>query len=181
MSRLQDAPIEKVRELRAGDAGTDDTVKEMIRLIRSGMQNPDVKRIARSLKSQSKDQLDYFRLAHEYVVNNIRYEHDKWNGKEAEVVASARLTLAGDRDFGDCDDMVVALATLLKLDGIPVRIKVVAWKPEYKDQFTHVYLLAKIKALDAWIPSDPVRDATLNKSGFGWEIAPVYRRKTYLV
>ena len=175
----QKAPSIRTSELKRGTPGTDDTVREMIRLIRSGSKNAEVQRIARSLKSKSDSDYDYLKNAHNLVVDTIEYRHDTWKGEDAEVVASARLTLAGDMNYGDCDDMVVALATLLKLNNIPVRIKVVAWKPQYKDQFTHVYLLAYVPSLDVWIPCDPVRDATLHESGFGWEVTPVYKSKTY--
>lgn len=178
-----DAPpiIDDTAELKAGSAGTDETVKEMIRLIKSGMKSSDVQEIASSLKSQTKSDLDYFQAAHAFVVRNIEYKNDRWKGKEAEVLASARLTLTGRRPYGDCDDMVIALATLLMLNNMKAAIKVVAWKPKQKDQFTHVYLLGYVPSLNAWIPADPVRDATLGQSGFGWEIAPIFKRKIYQV
>ncbi|MBL7999509.1 MAG: transglutaminase domain-containing protein [Candidatus Kapabacteria bacterium] len=169
----------KRRELRAGLAGTLDTVDEMKRLVLLGMEDEGVRALAARLKKESRTDVEYYERCHTYVATHIRYKKDKYNGESHEVVTNARHTLVGARPFGDCDDMTIALCTLLKLNRIPCRIKIVAWKKEMKDQYTHVYCMAYMRSLKAWVPADPVRDATIGKSGFGWEIAPVFKRKEF--
>lgn len=170
----------KKTPLLAGVRGTYQTVSAMKYLIKKGMQDEKTRRVAKELKAKAKSQIEYYELCHKYVAENIEYRRDEWKGKETEVVASTKHTL-DTRKYGDCDDMTVALATLLMLNGIKCRIKIVAWKPEYKDQYTHVYLLAYIEKYRAWIPADPVRDATIGTSGFGWEIAPVYMQESFSI
>jgi transglutaminase-like putative cysteine protease len=169
----------KRQKLRPGFAGTLDTVNKIKHLVVLGLEDAGVRAIALQLQKKSRTDVEYYERCHNYVATHIRYKKDTWNGEDHEVVTNARHTLAGVRPWGDCDDMAIALCTLLKLNRIPCRIKIVAWKIDKKDQYTHVYCMAYMKSVKAWVPADPVRDSTIGKSGFGWEIAPVYMRKEF--
>lgn len=164
-------------ELGDGDDQIDGTVEHMIRLAKEDTKHQTIKRIADRLAKKTKSDAEYARAAFDHVVAEITYKLDNWKGNPIEVVAAPRHTLAGDRKFGDCDCMITALTCLLLIRKIKTMIKVVAWKPERRDEFTHVYMLYYDRDAKAWIPMDP----TAGRSGFGWEVSPLYREKHYPV
>jgi transglutaminase-like putative cysteine protease len=62
---------------------------------------------------------------------------------------------------GDCDDMTILLAAMLKAIGHPVRLVLVGFNPKRKAVFTHIYLEAFYKG--HWIPLDATMDRPM-----GW-------------
>lgn len=82
-----------------------------------------------------------------YLKARIQYTKDP---KDRELVRSAWRSIFVDH-AGDCDDMSVAAATLLKIAGINgLRFRAIAWRDP--ENFTHVYLIALIQGV--WVPFD---------------------------
>jgi len=90
------------------------------------------------------------------VKNNVRYTRDIHH---VELLHSARRML--ELRAGDCDDMTILLASMIKSIGHPVRLVLVGFNPRNKKLFSHIYLEALCKGL--WIPLD----ATMNRP-MGW-------------
>lgn len=169
----------KVRRhlLGDGDIQIDGTVELMIDLAKRGSNHKLIRKLAKRLKDESHDITDYVQRCYKTVVDEIEYRLDSWQGETIEVVAAPWHTLVGDRKYGDCDCMVTALLALLLVEGVECMVKVVAWKKEQQNEFTHVYCLYNEPSVQAWIPMDP----TAGDEGFGWEVAPIYRSKLYKV
>lgn len=89
-----------------------------------------------------------------YVKNNIRYTRDVY---EVETLQTPDKTL--EFGYGDCDDMVLLLATLLLAIGHPVRFVAMGMEP---GRFSHVFLETKIGA--DWVALE-----TTEPVGVGWE------------
>jgi transglutaminase-like putative cysteine protease len=87
-----------------------------------------------------------------------------------ELLHSARRML--ELRAGDCDDMTILLAAMLKAIGHPVRLVLVGFNPNRKTVFTHIYLEAFCKGW--WLPLDP----TVNRPP-GW--APPADHKQYFL
>ncbi|HCN05126.1 MAG TPA: hypothetical protein DIS79_05850 [Bacteroidetes bacterium] len=147
----------------------------MIRLANRDAKNPKIKAIVKRLKSKSKTTEGFIHECFKLVVREIEYRTDEYQGEKVEVVVAPIHTLAGDRKFGDCDCMVTALCCLLIAGGVKCGIRIVAWKPESKKRFTHVYALAYDPGLDITIPMDP----TAGNRGYGWEVGRRYRERTF--
>lgn len=79
--------------------------------------------------------LDTLTKIFNYLKSRIRYQEDP---EDREQVASAWQTIF-NRHFGDCDDMSVAAATLLKILGFRVKFRAIAWR--LPDKITHVYVV----------------------------------------
>jgi transglutaminase-like putative cysteine protease len=103
-----------------------------------------------------KDYLGEIRTLFVWVQNNVRYTRDI---HRVELLHSARRML--ELRAGDCDDMTILLAAMLKAIGHPVRLVLVGFNPNRKTVFTHIYLEASYKGW--WIPLDP----TVNRPP-GW-------------
>lgn len=169
---------------RGGDDGVVDTVQLMRDYIAKDITNPDVIRIAKSIKfSQfycmpqaicSKEmELDSVKTIFRYVVDNVIYNDDG----NHEFVQSPRHLL--QTKLGDCDDMTTLLACLLYVSGFKkIYAKVIAWKKENIDKgnpFTHVYNLVYLPENDIVIPLD----AVMGYDGFAMEKTPQIRNKIY--
>lgn len=152
-------------EISDGDAGIDQIVKEMWRLINKDTNSPEIKRIAQQV--QRNDTLETTKAAYEYVWKNYRYVPDP---PDAEHLTAPRHMASGKRPFEDCDGLVMVLAAILQTLKIPVRVKTIAWR---KHDYTHV--IAEFKYKNSWIPLDPTRKA----DGFGNQVRTVIREKIY--
>lgn len=160
-----------------GDDRVHDTVAHMIRLAHEDVTLPAVQSIAKRLSSTTKSDVEKIQAVHDFIVDEIEYRLDSWKGEDIEVIAAPRHTIAGSRKYGDCDCMITAFACLLLALGIDSKIKVVAWRPDARDEYTHVYILAYAGDMDVWIPCDPTR----GYEGFGWQVTPRYREHLYNV
>ena len=156
-------------QIPKGYAGTKKTVGYIIGLIKEGAKDFDVRQTAIDILFQHairpKDYLGEIRALFEWVKNNVRYTRDI---HRVELLHTARRML--ELRAGDCDDMTILLAAMLKAIGHPVRLALVGFNPQRKALFTHIYLEGYHKGL--WIPLD----ATMNKP-LGW--APRADHKQY--
>ena len=152
-----------------GYAGTKKTVGHIIGLVKTGAKDFAVRQTAIDILFQhaicAKDYLGEIRALFEWVKNNVRYTRDI---HRVELLHTARRML--ELRAGDCDDMTILLAAMLKAIGHPVRLTLVGFNPQRKELFTHIYLEAFCKGV--WIPLD----ATMNKP-MGW--APRADHKQY--
>jgi predicted transglutaminase-like cysteine proteinase len=162
-------PTVTLQRLEPGDAGTDQTVREMIRMVESGRAdlgiNDAALSIIRAANVRQKDYAGEITALFRWVRDRVRYVKDPI---AVELVRNARETLK--RRAGDCDDKAVLLATLLQSIGHNTRFKVVATRP---GDFHHVLIEVSHKA--QWVPLDP----TVERAAPGWESPRIIRRKVY--
>lgn len=163
----------KVETLKAGDAGVDQTVAKMKRLSVRDSKNPEMIRIAKSLKG--KTDVETAQNIFKYVVKNWKYVSDP---EDSEFV-TAPIHIVTDNtpfEYIDCDDYAALLTALLLAsgEGFKVRYKVIAWR---KHEYTHVYIECYIPSLKAYVPMD----AVLKNKGFGNERPKIIRKKYYNV
>jgi len=143
-----------------GYAGTRKTVDYIVQLIQAGAKDFCVRQRAIDIlirtRVRPKDYLGEIQTLFEWVKNNVRYTRDIHH---VELLHSARRML--ELRAGDCDDMTILLASMIKSIGHPVRLVLVGFNPRNKKLFSHIYLEALCKGL--WIPLD----ATMNRP-MGW-------------
>jgi len=87
-----------------------------------------------------KDYLGEIRTLFAWVQHHVRYTRDIYR---VELLHSARRML--ELRAGDCDDMTILLAAMLKAIGYPVRLVLVGFNPKRKAVFMHIYLEAFYK------------------------------------
>ncbi len=104
----------------------------------------------------ARTKLDEIVLIWNFVVLNVRYQLDPVFGDTPEVVQTTALTL--DQRAGDCDDMTVVLASLLRARGFRVRARVInASGPSDVDGETYAeHIYAQVKHGGKWLALDPV-------------------------
>ncbi|MCI0695249.1 transglutaminase-like domain-containing protein [candidate division KSB1 bacterium] len=146
--------------VRKGYAGTLKTVEHIAKLIKEGAKDFCVRQKAIDVLFEygirPKDYRGEIRTLFEWVKNNIRYTRDI---HRVELLHTPRRML--ELRAGDCDDMTILLAAMIKSIGHPVRLVLVGFNPQKKKLFTHIYLEAFCKGW--WIPLD----ATVNRP-MGW-------------
>jgi predicted transglutaminase-like cysteine proteinase len=82
----------------------------------------------------AREPLDQIVAVWNFVVLNVAYQYDPVIGDTPEWCLTTRLTL--DQRAGDCDDMVIVLASLLKALGFSVKARVVSTNQE---AWQHIY------------------------------------------
>jgi hypothetical protein len=157
--------------LASGDAGIEQTIGLIRRLVNQGVKTPIVNETAilalREGNAAQFDQVAEARAVYEWVQRNIRYVADPVS---KETVRPADVILGVGA--GDCDDINgVLIPSMLGTIGIPTRLVTVAVDPAMPDQFTHVY--AEGLADGRWIALDSARVG----ASFGLEPQIVYRRQ----
>src|SRR5574341_50281 len=143
-----------------GYPGTLKTVEYIIGLIKQGAKDFFVRQTAIDILFKNgvppKDYLREIQTLFEWVKNNIRYTRDI---HRVELLHTPRRML--QLRAGDCDDMTVLLAAMLKSIGHPVRLALVGFNPRKQKLLTHIYLEVYYKG--RWISLD----ATVNRP-MGW-------------
>lgn len=130
------------------------------------VQDPEMRKIALKITSKcpERDGLCEARAVYDYVKRNVRYTGDiapiaMGAGGPVEGIdlyQSARRTI--EFGGGDCDDQTILVATLLALNGITPRLRVV--KQSRNEDWSHIYPVAmlpkfspsKSVALDTTLP-----------------------------
>jgi len=153
--------------LRASnDMPIEERIASIQKLVHSSVQDPEMRKLALKITSKcpERDGTCEARAVYDYVKANVRYTGDiapiKFPNGEVEGIdlyQSARRTLT-DMKGGDCDDQSIVVATLLALNGITPRLRVM--KESASDDWSHIYcgaLLPKgtgndFTALDTTLP-----------------------------
>lgn len=147
------------------------------------VQDPEMRKIALKVTSKcpERDGLCEARAIYDYVKRNVRYTGDiapiaMGAGGPVEGIdlyQSARRTI--EFGGGDCDDQTILVATLLSLNGITPRLRVV--KQSRNEDYSHIFPVAM---LPKFAPSKSVAlDTTLpGADKFGVE-APYYKAKDF--
>lgn len=157
--------------LKSGDKGVVQTIELMTKYVNEYTSNPDIIALVQEIintvnrreKKLTKDCEKKFKLIEYifiYIIHNLKYQLDPPN---IELVKSPKHTILGNSRYGDCDDLSVALATLLKTAGFNVWFRVVAWKKETGKAFTHVFVMVELPCGEKVMPLDP----SMHTAGFG--------------
>ena len=150
--------------LLSGTPGTNQTLDWMAALVRRDAGNFQLRQFTLSLIS-SCDGHDFsceIERIFSCIRDRITYRRDPI---EVEWVQDAKRTLFVFGS-GDCDDKVVALATLLATAGHRSRFVVLG---RTREKYTHVYLEALTS--QGWLPLDP----TPEQEPAGWEARGLIR------
>lgn len=169
--------------LKNGDAGIIQTIKLMSQYVNEYISNPQIIQLVNEIENTMIKQVNFkkdcekrFELIYYiflYIVHNLRYELDPPN---IELVKSPKHTILGNSNYGDCDDLSVALATLLKSAGFNVWFRCVAWKKETGKAFTHVFVMVELPCHTKVMPLDP----SMNINGFG-NMVNYFRKQDFKV
>lgn len=155
-----------------GYAGTLKTVNFITNLVKEGAKDFWVRQKAIDIFFENgiapKDYWGEIDALFNWVRNNIRYTRDI---HRVELLHTARRML--QLRAGDCDDMTILLASMLKATGHPVRLVLVGFNPRRKKLFTHIYL--EVLNSGQWIPLD----ATMNRP-IGWA-PPADHKKIFTI
>jgi hypothetical protein len=146
-TRVQSIP------LASGDAGVEQTIRAMRRLIEQGKKDPIVHETAamilRGANVPAFNWSGEVRAIYSWVLQNIRFTRDVY-GKETLHSAPEILRLR----IGDCDDFTILLCSLLGTIGHKTRIVTIA-KPEDERNFSHVF--PQVCLDGAWVTIDAAR------------------------
>jgi transglutaminase-like putative cysteine protease len=140
-----------LKKIPRGYRGTLKTVKHIIKLIKDGAKDFQVRQTAidilihRGVKP--KDYLGEMKALFEWVQQHIRYTKDPFR---VEVLHSARRML--ELRAGDCDDMAILLGAMLESIGHPVRLVLTGPDLLKPLLFTHIYL--EVFHQGRWVPLD---------------------------
>ena len=146
--------------LRRGDAGVEQTIDLIKRLVDDGVKDPVVNRTAidalRALNTPSFDRDAKLRALYAFVQwPNFLYVEDPvgpFGPKETVRPVRDLLQLRA----GDCDDFTVLLAALAGTIGIATRAVTIAADPRAPKEFSHIYPEAEV-APGRWVPLDAAR------------------------
>lgn len=145
--------------LARGPKGVRRTIREMVRLIQRGRADPEVRRLAveilRQAGARPRRERDQAEALFRWVQRNVRYQRDPVG---VEMLSDARTLLSRDLE-GDCDDMSVALCSLLESVGIPSALRV----GRRRGRWAHVWVQAQ--TVDGDIDLDPSND----RAAPGWQ------------
>lgn len=161
--------------LQRGDAGVEQTIDLIRRIVDDGVKDPFVNRTAidilRRANAPNFDRDAKLRALYEYVQwPNFLYVEDPvgpFGPKETVRPVRDLLSIRA----GDCDDFTVLLAALAGTIGIATRAVTIAADPRAPRDFTHIYPEAEV-APGRWVPLDAARPGAMYGVG-----APVYFRK----
>lgn len=148
----------------------DEELREIIKIIDVSSQKDEIRQFAVSLLGDFKATSFDFPEAQKifnWVRDNVRFVEDVAG---SEYLQYPEITITNK--FGDCDDMVILLATLYRSIGYNVALVFVALTGA--QSYNHIYLCVKTNVGYAFA------DATHKEGGYlGWELPPEnwYARK----
>lgn len=125
---------------RTGNAGIQDTLKHMQRMVNAAFLHPLIRRQAADairhcdtadIRCQCASILAFVQRTMRYVKDPVGVEalHDP--------VAIAQEVAKGGKPFGDCDDYSIYIAALMKSVGLPCALKAVGFNG---GRLSHVYV-----------------------------------------
>lgn len=151
-----------------GYSGTLATAGHIVRLIRQGAKDFQVRRTAVAIFRQygirPKDYMGEVAALFDWVKRNIRYTRDIY---KVELLHSARRML--QLRAGDCDDLTILLAAMLEATGHPVRLVLMGVNPRKPKVFSHIYLEVQVRG--RWIALDASMDRPV-----GWAPKAVVKK-----
>jgi LPXTG-motif cell wall-anchored protein len=149
--------------LRASnDMPIEERVATIQALVHKSVQDPEMRKLALKITSKcpERDGTCEARAIYDYVKKHVRYtgdiapiRHPNGEVEGIDLYQSARRTLI-DLKGGDCDDQAIAISTLLALNGITPRLRVM--KEVANDDYSHIYAVAGLPktAPDHWVALD---------------------------
>jgi len=149
------------------DGLIDQIIQEIYRIDQIATDNPVVMKKAEELRGKNKSET--IKNCFDYVWKTVSYCDDP---KGMEHITSPWLLITGQKKCEDCESMVLLLSSLLRINGIKTRYKVVSWKDKSDLRFTHIVLEAKDG--NNWLVLDP----TMKSAGFNHSVTP-NREKRY--
>jgi transglutaminase-like putative cysteine protease len=140
-----------------GNAGVYATLDKMAWLVRADGASQYLRRFVTDLVGEcpGHDADCEIRRCYEYARDKITYRRDPAN---VESISDARRTI--EAGYGDCDDKVILLCSLLGVIGYRTRFVVCGFKPNH---FSHVYL--EVHTRRGWLGLDP----TPENAPYGWQ------------
>lgn len=162
--------------LMDGDAGTEQTIRDIRRLVDEGQKDAYVVgpaiEILRSSGASSWNDEEKAQTIYSWVLRNVYYVSDPVT---KEALRRPRDILNGEVPgglAGDCDDINgVLIPSLLMAVGINARVVTVASEPSDPGAFTHIYAEAFLNG--EWVPMDAARP----DAAFGLAPGRFYRRE----
>lgn len=151
------APVhQKSYMIADGDLGTAQTIEHIRRLVREGMTDQLVNRLAIAIvRAAGVPQFDFvgeIRAIYNWTLQNIRFVRDTFG---VETLRSAREILAVRA--GDCDDInAILLPALLLAVGCHVRLVTISSDPQDPHTFSHIYCEVELPS-GQWLPLDAAR------------------------
>lgn len=130
-------------------------------------KHPVVVKKAKELKGKTTEET--IKNCFKYVYQTVRYCDDPVG---TEHITSPWLLITKKRKCEDCESMVLLLSSLLRINGVKTRYKVISWKDPDDLRFTHIVLEAQNNG--SWIILDP----TMKSGGYGKSVTP-NRTKIY--
>lgn len=145
----------ETHRLMGGDAGVEQTVKAMRRLIDEGKKDPLIHEAAANMLRNANvpafDWIGEVKAIGEWVGRHIRFTRDVY-GKETLHAAREIIRLG----IGDCDDFTILICSLLGTIGVKTRIVTISSERLDPSQFTHVFPEAEVEGC-GWVPVDYAR------------------------
>ena len=146
----------------------DDRIDKMIRVIQAGKRDPRIReRVAKIVVDLAeKDDVAEIKAVFDYVREKVRFTSDIHN-----IETYQDPTTTFRYGIGDCDDYVIALASMYSSIGFPVRVKISADTStsagNKKAEWNHVWLQVGVPKINPqqWFDID----ASVDKS-VGWSI-----------
>lgn len=158
---------------------TDETMTHLLIIAREQAVRPEIRVIVSRLVRPvaEKQWSNEIRAIFEYVKAGIRYLRDP---EGTEYVQTPLRHIANiERDgvsFGDCDDMSLLLATLLKSAGYKTRYVIISSPGNPGTSYNHIFVETLDPSIGVWISLD----ATMKEKPYGWK--PEFnKRKEYLI
>ena len=154
LSNIKDYPIKKLN-IGTGEDAANKTLELMSEIINKSFQNWRIRELAVNITKDlpARDEYNEVMSIYEWVRNNTRFVRDP-RGTEllhSPLVALDKIAM-GDKFSGDCDDLSILLASLIKSIGYPIALRIASYKED--KCFSHVYVLVKVKG--QWISLDPI-------------------------
>ena len=156
------------------DMPIEERVASIQALVHKSVQDPEMRKLALKITAHcpERDGECEARAVYDYVKANVRYTGDvapiKFPSGQVEGIdlyQSARRTL--EFKGGDCDDQSGVVATLLSLNGITARLRVM--KEDKNEDFSHIFPVAGLPKNDptTWFALDTTLPGTDN---FGTQV-----------
>jgi transglutaminase superfamily protein len=132
-------------------------------LVHKSVQDPQMRKVAlqATAKCPERDQMCEAKAVYDYVKQRIRYtgdigpiRHPDGTVEGIDLYQSARRTL--EMGGGDCDDQAILNATLLALNGLTPKLRVVRQKkdPDWSHIMAGALINGKFVALDTTLPGN---------------------------